>query len=789
MKFTLRIIGIAIIALIMLLCVRCAFSQTSGPTVPPPPYCTSSNAGALYTYTGTNPKTVYTCSYYNLSWQWVVNPSYGGLVYYPTLPSTCAGSLPVFLAGWPTNTKMYVCVNGFPVPVGTGGSYTLPIATTSTLGGVKPDGTNCVVNGTTGVLTCAGTGGGGSPIPAGATIALAGNSALGDDGNLLGLPQITITAINCNGTVCICTNSGTNGLAAGDWVDMGTVSSPNFLTATYAGSYTTGGTLFEVISTGLTATQFEFSYTANTGTGTGGTINTANGYLSSVIANLPTLASKGTFFTAYALIGDLATVAAGGGGRIYPTYYHPISPAVTGKPGYLILMGDPDIFIYASGYCKNLAGYQTLYQSVWNQAHTDGWTVIQATTPFSVYYNQYVSCHDGDGEDTINWQQLNSWIRGQRKTPETLSAGYYDALIDLEPIVDSNTGETPYVEGAAYNPTGVSLVGGLINQVVGNFGLSAVAPATPCHWYTNCFNLNENNAPYGSTTFSRGGATLGTSYFYLNRTNNSTDYVLTEWPDSGLGRLYNVRINSANSGYANIPMYVFAEYGNTSATASSSNYTTMGFAANAVISWGAITGTGGVNGSTAYTGDTGLSRLSAGTLALGNNQWGDYTGTLKLAHIITTDCTGCGGGSSPLTTKGDLYGFSTVAARIPVGTDGYYLQADSTQTLGVKWAAGGSGIANVTFSTDTTPISANSCRPTAGSGGTSVTMTGLTSSMTLNVTPTTDTSNVRGWGAPTSTVLYLDLKPGSGAFVYYVCNNSSSSVTPDSSVTWNVSAK
>jgi hypothetical protein len=39
-----------------------------------------------------------------------------------------------------------------------GGSYTLPIATTSILGGVKPDGTTCQVNGTTGVLTCAGAG-------------------------------------------------------------------------------------------------------------------------------------------------------------------------------------------------------------------------------------------------------------------------------------------------------------------------------------------------------------------------------------------------------------------------------------------------------------------------------------------------------------------------------------------------------------------------------------------------------------------------------------------------------
>ena len=50
-----------------------------------------------------------------------------------------------------------------------------------------------------------------------------------------------------------------------------------------------------------------------------------------------------------------------------------------------------------------------------------------------------------------------------------------------------------------------------------------------------------------------------------------------------------------------------------------------------------------------------------------------------------------GGASSPLTTKGDLWGFSTVDARIPVGADGLVLEADSTQALGVKWGVKSSG--------------------------------------------------------------------------------------------------
>lgn len=44
-------------------------------------------------------------------------------------------------------------------------------------------------------------------------------------------------------------------------------------------------------------------------------------------------------------------------------------------------------------------------------------------------------------------------------------------------------------------------------------------------------------------------------------------------------------------------------------------------------------------------------------------------------------------GSSPLTTKGDLYTYTTTNARLAVGTDGYALVADSTQAAGIKWAA------------------------------------------------------------------------------------------------------
>jgi hypothetical protein len=77
----------------------------------------------------------------------------------------------------------------------------------------------------------------------------------------------------------------------------------------------------------------------------------------------------------------------------------------------------------------------------------------------------------------------------------------------------------------------------------------------------------------------------------------------------------------------------------------------------------------------------------------------------------------------PLTTKGDLYGFSTVPARVAVGTNGQVLTADSTATNGVAWATAASASPNSASSRVTTSESTTSNTFTSLATSQSVTLT------------------------------------------------------------------
>jgi len=86
---------------------------------------------------------------------------------------------------------------------------------------------------------------------------------------------------------------------------------------------------------------------------------------------------------------------------------------------------------------------------------------------------------------------------------------------------------------------------------------------------------------------------------------------------------------------------------------------------------------------------------------------------------------------TPLTTKGDVFTFSTVDARLGVGANGTVLTADSAEATGLKWAAaaGGGKVLQVVYGTTTTETAIAS-----------TTMTDTT--LTATITPTLNTSKV-----------------------------------------------
>jgi hypothetical protein len=83
-----------------------------------------------------------------------------------------------------------------------------------------------------------------------------------------------------------------------------------------------------------------------------------------------------------------------------------------------------------------------------------------------------------------------------------------------------------------------------------------------------------------------------------------------------------------------------------------------------------------------------VSKFSTASLTLSQYQGAYLYFVSTGVAILYSDSAGA---STPLTTKGDLFGYDTANARVPIGTNNQVLTADSAQALGLKWATPTSG--------------------------------------------------------------------------------------------------
>lgn len=502
---------------------------------------------------------------------------------------------------------------------GGGGGVTSIVPGTNVTCSPNSGGT-CVGNVT---INSTGGGGGGVQYETGSVIFAGPDSSIGDDsGNILG-NTITVTAVSWNSGVCSFTNSGTNGFSAGDWFSTMGISSPSFLQNPIGnqGVYTNGIAFLQVLSTGLTSTTFEANCTGGTGTGsgTGGTVETANGFLPYLTAKEPFF--KGGSIAPIAALPNGSTVAA-----LDTNYSTVVTPWVTGGTQYLFLAGAGKNDI---GACNSAAVIEGHLQSVWSKAHAQGLTVIQATT-FPTAWNS-LFC------PTVftTFTTLNTWLREQSKNITNASSGqYWDRIVDQYNLIGTDTTDNNLIAGnGGYGPAGVQLAAEAANSAMS--AQDSYPPVSlTCSSLWNCTNFTANN-----TFKSTSGLTVQT----IDTTGNTS---------AGL------KINDdANSGAS-----LYGQWHNVPFVSVPGGLIDFQGGGSAGTNYGVFPGSGGVlgflNGTSApSSADTGFSRDSAGVVDLGNGSPGSKTGTLNLTNLnVTGTCTGCGSG---FTASGDLSGTST----------------------------------------------------------------------------------------------------------------------------------
>jgi hypothetical protein len=330
---------------------------------------------------------------------------------------------------------------------------------------ITPSGTN---------INLEAVGGGGSGVqynPTSTTYTVTGSSINGDDSHILG-PTITVTGGSASGGVCTVTNSGTNGLAVGDWVYTAGITGwpaqgAAFGVYTY-GSNTVNDDQFQVISSGLTTTQFKFNCpNAGTATFTGGSAYPSNFWFTHLVEKTPFFNGHGTVNAIF----DSTHTCTG-----INTNFSTLFPNISGHIGYFILTDCHNEFNTG----VSAVATQAIINSIMAKAHTAGYVFVLGTTPNA----QIASLNNGSYSFALN--STNWWSYTQGKSSANASSGQYaDYLADFNaPLSDYQLtgGNNAGIGSAAGNPDAAAI----LNEALATQNWSPKTQTPFCYfgWYT-----------------------------------------------------------------------------------------------------------------------------------------------------------------------------------------------------------------------------------------------------------------------------------------------------------------
>jgi len=569
-------------------------------------------------------------------------------------------------------------------------------------GGICP---NCYSTSTplaTDVFPASAGGGGGSGVqynPSTTVYYMASSSILMNDGYSFS-PGTTVGTWSCSGTTCTFNTTSAHGYTTGDYVDVSQVTGwiPDFESGR---QWRTNVDIFQVTVTGTTQFTVTTSTTSTFG-GSGGTSYLATYWGAYQTADQPYFKGHGTFISFFSTAQNLATN---------------FSSEVTcsaGTPSYLILQVGANDVISNGASAATVEGY---LQSIWQQAHAAGCIVVEMPI-----LNAHVGISDWD-PFWITIGQIDQWIGGQGITDAGLSAGqYWDRYVGFN-------GSTSGIVGV--NASGSIIFASHVNEAFstqssswdGNGAWQAWTNETGAYWIPGQLTMIDPLAPGGPAPAIQ----IQTDLNYEGTPNNGTRMVLTSYGgNDGLDQTLNPGLGQSGCSELDIA----PRQANQSFRVCANNVDN-GSGGNDFYS---------IEGWTGSIWLKGIEVLTHGGLVF--PQLLASSGTQPLVVDTAGNVSvGSSSGSSPLTTKGDLYGYSTTNARIPVGTNTYVLTADSTQALGLKWAPAATGSASIPTCSDTSGSgTAQSCTtsptftPVAGSAIVySTTTSNSGAGLTLNV--------------------------------------------------------